>query len=567
MKLLLKGSKEKLSSDAAGLFNSFAVKEMDILDHIEKILSVSRKYGIEKCIAKGKIHFDFIAKKLHISPLQAVIFSHLLNKDSDEYNKINEIAESLRCSRVKILKYIKEFETLERMKIIRCKRSTDGISFRIPSNFQESLLLNEELKHKKINNFSIYKFFTYIKRVFKEREDEEYTYESMKLEILDIINHNMHLLFCQKIKNYDLDDDNLIILLCFCHLFRNKQYDDIMFYQLEFMYDSLLDYMELQDALIGGKHILMEMKLVEYANDNGFAKQDTWKLTDNAKKDLFSELNDDIINNRNIIRYKNINKKLMYYNSRETGEIQKLTSLLQEENNSQIIKRLNDKGMRKGLACLFSGGPGTGKTETVYQIALETKRDILFVDISDTKCMWYGGSEKIIKGIFNTYRRLVELSKIVPILLINEADAIIGKRHEIGSGNGTIDQTENTIQNIILQEIENLSGILIATSNLIQNMDKAYERRFLFKITFEKPCMESRKNIWHTMLPQLSDDGVIKLAKEFEISGGQIENIARKVEVDAILSGEELLTDNLTQYCKDEIFNRFNANKKIGFGT
>lgn len=134
-------------------------------------------------------------------------------------------------------------------------------------------------------------------------------------------------------------------------------------------------------------------------------------------------------------------------------------------------------------------------------------------------------------------------------------------------GNNTIDQTENTIQNIILQEIENLFGILIATSNLIQNVDKAFERRFLYKITFEKPCMESRKNIWHTMLPQLSDDGVIKLAGEFEISGGQIENISRKIKVDAILNGENLLIENLTQYCIDEIKNGFNANKKIGFGV
>ena len=93
MKLLLTGNKEKLSSDAAGFLNSFAVKEMDILDHIEKIVIISQKYGIEKCMAKGKIHFDFITKRLRISPLQAVIFSHLLNKDSDEYIKINEIAE------------------------------------------------------------------------------------------------------------------------------------------------------------------------------------------------------------------------------------------------------------------------------------------------------------------------------------------------------------------------------------------------------------------------------------------------------------------------------------------
>ena len=223
-----------------------------------------------------------------------LLLYHILGL-SNKSIKINEIAESLHCNRVKILKYMKEFEALERMKIISCKRSTDSILFRIPCNFQESLLFNEELKHEKINNFSIYKFFSYIKRVFKGREDEKYTYKSMKLEILDIINHNMHLSFCQKIKNYDLDDDNLIILLCFCNIFRNKKDDNIMFYQLKFMYDSSMDFdylnLDMEDELNYGRHILMEMKLVEYANNDGFAQRDAWKLSDNAKKELFSEVN------------------------------------------------------------------------------------------------------------------------------------------------------------------------------------------------------------------------------------------------------------------------------------
>ena len=96
MKLFFKGSKEKLSSDVTGSLNSFAVKEMDILDHIEKILIISKKYRIEKCITKGKVHFDFIAQKLHISPLQAVIFSHLLNKASDEYIRL--VRQPIICS-------------------------------------------------------------------------------------------------------------------------------------------------------------------------------------------------------------------------------------------------------------------------------------------------------------------------------------------------------------------------------------------------------------------------------------------------------------------------------------
>jgi SpoVK/Ycf46/Vps4 family AAA+-type ATPase len=161
----------------------------------------------------------------------------------------------------------------------------------------------------------------------------------------------------------------------------------------------------------------------------------------------------------------------------------------------------------------------------------------------------------------------VEKSEIAPILLFNEADAVIGKRKEFNSSSRAVDQTENTIQNIILQEMENLSGILIATTNLTQNMDSAFERRFLYKITFDKPSMESRKGIWNALLPDLPGNNVSELSGKFELSGGQIENIARKVEVDAIINGEDMRMEKLAQYCKDESQNGFNSSKRIGFGN
>ena len=191
--------------------------------------------------------------------------------------------------------------------------------------------------------------------------------------------------------------------------------------------------------------------------------------------------------------------------------------------------------MRKGFACLFHGAPGTGKTETVYQIARATGRDIMMVDIAESKSMWYGESEKRIKKIFDNYRGHLKISEIAPILLFNEADAIIGKRKEVGTG--TIDQTENTIQNILLQEMESLEGIMIATTNLAQNLDKAFERRFLYKIEFEKPAIEAKAKIWNTMLPSLSEEERVELATNYDFSGGQIENIVRKYTVDSIQIG------------------------------
>jgi SpoVK/Ycf46/Vps4 family AAA+-type ATPase len=187
------------------------------------------------------------------------------------------------------------------------------------------------------------------------------------------------------------------------------------------------------------------------------------------------------------------------------------------------------------------------------------------VDISATKSCWYGESEKKIKEIFDNYRHAVENSKTAPILLFNEADAVIGKRKINNENSRSIDQTENTIQNIILQEMENLEGILIATSNLVQNMDNAFERRFLYKIKFENPSLENRTGIWQSLLSNLPENQAAELSKRFELSGGQIENIARKVEVDWITEGTKTDIAALIRYCKDELQNDFNASKGIGF--
>lgn len=177
--------------------------------------------------------------------------------------------------------------------------------------------------------------------------------------------------------------------------------------------------------------------------------------------------------------------------------------------------------------------------------------------------MWVGESEKNIKLVFDNYRAKVKECKRTPILLFNEADAIIGKRQE-GAAKA-VEKMENSIQNIILQEMETLDGILIATTNLAQNMDKAFERRFLYKIKFERPTVEARMGMWREMIPKLDEEQARVLATKYDFSGGQIENIARHYTIGNILHGDsEDLVAELASYCDSE---RLEAkpHRKIGF--
>jgi len=569
MKVTNTAVKAKKPTAGSGSKTVTPLKDMDILDHFEKIVEISQKQGIDRCISEksGKKHFKYVTGKLGISPIQAVLFSHFLERSADSHIRISEIAESIKCSKIRIIKYINECDELEKKKLIRCSRDNGSISYRVPCDVRDSLRKYNEYRPTTNENLTITKFFAVLEQLFSERENSEFTFESLTVELMELISLNMHLEFCKKIMSYNFNSEDLTLLICFCHLCGNNNDDNIHAYDFSFLYDDKSSFTDIKISLSKGNHILMETKFIEYTNDNGFFDSECWKLSDKAKKDLLAEINVKGSQDyrKSLTLFDAIKPKKMFYNARENEAIQTLVSLLSNENYSKIQDRLIGRGMRKGFACLFSGGPGTGKTETAYQIARETKRHIMKVDISETKSCWYGESEKRIKTIFDTYRTAVEGSDIAPILLFNEADAVIGQRKEFGSGSRAVDQTENTIQNIILEEMENLSGILIATTNLTHNMDKAFERRFLYKITFDKPCTESRMGIWNALLPDLPEDKAAELSGKFDLSGGQIENIARKIEVDSIINGSGLSMDDLIQYCRDESMNGFNAAKRIGF--
>ena len=113
--------------------------------------------------------------------------------------------------------------------------------------------------------------------------------------------------------------------------------------------------------------------------------------------------------------------------------------------------------------------------------------------------------------------------------------------------------------------METLDGIMIATTNLQQNLDKAFERRFLYKIKFEKPDAAVRRLIWQQMIPELDGADATHLAEMFDFSGGQIENIARKYSINGILYGD---VNNplpiLSDYCNEERI-QTKMERKIGF--
>ena len=204
---------------------------------------------------------------------------------------------------------------------------------------------------------------------------------------------------------------------------------------------------------------------------------------------------------------------------------------------------------------------GTGKTATAGKIAALTGRDILQVDFSQVQSKWVGESEKNMKRIFNEYSIALRNLKKEPILLFNEADSLISRRINI---NDSVDQMNNTLQNILLEELENFEGILIATTNLIDNIDPAFDRRFIYKLKFDKPNKEIRKKIWKNKFPELNDRFVEKLS-DYDLSGGQIENIVKKCVITKVLEMKQLELSEIIDYVKEELQFREATKKIVGF--
>jgi len=314
-----------------------------------------------------------------------------------------------------------------------------------------------------------------------------------------------------------------------------------------------------------GNDPLTKMELIElregtFTNDlEVFLTEKSEKILEKEKIQIPSLKKD----KRKTITPDSIHNKRLFFNKDEKKQLTAIEDLLQEENYQRITGRMKEKGMNSGFNILFHGSPGTGKTESVFQLAKQTNREIMKVDGSQTKSMWFGESEKIMKRIFRHYNELKEQTAIDPILLFNEADGILTTRKtNLQSGTSN---TENAIQNILLECLEQFEGIFIATTNLAQNLDNAFERRFLYKIEFHPPLNETAAKIWGDQLSWLTVEECNTLAHHFPFSGGQIQNVVRKCTVDEILEGKKASFARIREHCEQESLQRNNGKSRIGF--
>ena len=536
-----------------------------LLQAIEKVVELSKDSQMsEEFMLKAAPEIGLLTESFGITERQAVLFCICMEKGPRRVD-YDDLASYLDMNKISVLSYASDIDALVRRRLLKYRDVKDEDDFDIPTVVIRCLKHNEVYQLPQRKGLDCAAMFELLDQWFEDLDDDAISIGELQEELQTLFDDNKQVGFVHKLSEYGLHKDEEALVTFFCHRLVNEDDDDIRFGQLEDLFDSKADFNNAKANLRSGEHRLLKKQIIEYRCENGIANNTRFKLTESAKRTLLAEMKINEVAEKlaDVLDSCELTEKTLFFPKDIQRQVEELASFLMPENYQKIQERMKEKGFRNGFACLFYGSPGTGKTETVYQLARKTGRNIMVVDVPQLKSMWVGQSEKNVKALFDRYREQVKKAKVTPILLFNEADAIIGKRMD-GAVNA-VDKMENSLQNIILQEMEALDGIMIATTNLQQNMDKAFERRFLYKIKFDKPTEEARASIWQSMIPELGELDVHTLASKYDFSGGQIENIARHFAIDTILHGNnEDVLPMLIRHCDSERLDEKEV-KRIGF--
>lgn len=480
------------------------------------------------------------------------IFS-FLNCNNNDYSKIKSALERLSAMKLVNIDSVPQ-NTPEHFSL----SSTISIN----KKFADAFISNTDANDKKETDV-----IDFLQKTNEIVENHLYKESSKKILIKDLNNwflNNAQIPIVVKLNklNFGIHEQFIFYYLVRASLTGENSVD--LSILCDIMFDCESDKLRYLQSFYSGDNLLIINNLIDF-EEGEYLDDISVYLTDYAKTVLQESsvyFRRKKIHNQNLIAPEKIKSKELFYNDFEKKELDIVLQFLEESNYKALQKNLTDKKLPTGITAIFYGDSGTGKTETVYQLAKKTSREIMHIDISQTKSKWFGETEKIIKKHLDDYKTYAKETEKTPILLFNEADAIISKRSDAGLSH--ITKTENAIQNILLEELEDFNGIFIATTNLLSNIDTAFERRFLFKIEFKKPSAASGAKIWKSKMPHLSTLQCEALSKKYGLSGGEIDNIVKKHEMHKIICSSNADINTIMELCENEKW-KIKSHEKIGF--
>ena len=550
--------------------------EMTLVGCMNHIRTVVHMEGSQPDTLEGLADdLALVCDRFGISEQAAILLADILEMTSRNGADEDDLAKYLGVTNIQFIENQKYLRELMDKCIVQRGNFRGRACYRALPETMRAVEKEDRFTPMPMTNLSADELFTRFRKVFSDHHEEDDPDRANRaLERLDtLVRDNQQLEFCRKVLDTPLYKEESMnveterrIFFYLCHRFVTHGNTSVEVDRLMDFTDFFEDECRLKRRISNGSTIMQRNGLACFGINDGFSDNTTLALTDEVKNEFFHEVEltpEEQIRHKDLVSASTIKPKELFYNHVENAQIARLGELIEPEHFKAVQERLEQVGMRRGFNALFYGGPGTGKTACAYELARRTGRDLFIVDVSKLRSKWVGESEKSVKAVFNIYRKLCKTTPLAPILLFNEADAIFARRFE--NVDSSVDQMNNTMQNIILQEMEDLDGLLIATTNLANNLDPAFERRFIFKIEFKLPEADSRARIWKSMIAGLSEQDAAVLADKYSFAGGNIENIARKSMVDYVLSGEEPTLASLQSYCEEEMMSRKRQTARIGF--
>lgn len=480
---------------------------------------------------------------LQLETVETVLLSSIIHLSfRNRETNLTELAEHYGLDSYQFMPYLETISKLAERSLIEYDdinlyRKLLNVEVSPHPRIMEALLKDQPNLIRSLQVTSVGSFFREYDRILSIRKKRTITHEQFIAETNGLCNKGKHITFVKYLGKRKLPyvERNVLLSICLNTLlgYESVNITDV----LRDILDDVEDFYK-WSTYFKAKGALIFRELLVVPSSQQFATPSEVSLAGNLINQLYPQVvagNNEMVASElcNVIDPLRHGVIELHYPDNITSRLSVVSSSFKTRKYKALQNKLRANQLKSGITVLLYGPPGTGKTETVYQIARENKRIIMMADMSRIKNMWVGESEKNIKKIFDEYRQACKSLDRLPILLFNEADAVFGTRRRAISG---VDSMDNSMQNILLQELEDFEGIFFATTNLAGNLDKAFDRRFLFKIELTIPTSLQRKKILFDKFKEVNRDWLNILAEKYELSGGQIENIRRKMIIEEIAS-------------------------------
>lgn len=553
-------------------FNEFLkFKPMNLTNHIERIVQKSEDSKLTQASYNSLLpNIKPLAEFLNCSRDQAFLFALVFyftieSGDAD----LSSMAHHLDIPIMRLLRFKSDLDALTKRRLIR-QQEENHIFTKVKQNsyYVHHTVVSGLIKRKLSTHAgNIKTSIDFIVRLMEEMEtaqEDKVDELIVQEDFVEICRENTKLFIAKKLLYAkEIADLEKMILVFVAGKMMEGEDETNLSDALGFLDRNKSLQFNLRRSVLSGENKLIKLELVKTVA--GMFRSQEVSITEKGLEFLLGKEAEEFAikagRTKTELPPQKIAPVKLFLNAEESKQVQTLEKVLSKKKFAEITRQMKQKKMNTGFTILLHGAPGTGKTESVYQLARKTGRSIFPVDISSTKSSWFGESEKLIKNIFDQYRQNLIKQPLHPILLFNEADGIFSSRSK--KIDSAVTQTLNTMQNIILQEMEDFEGIMIATTNLTENLDKAFDRRFLYKIRFDVPNAETRIRIMQDKLPSLPPDAIGQLCERYRLTGGQMANIAKKCNIYELLNGKPPGLEEIENFCTAEL--GLQQKGKLGF--